>query len=91
LRRPPTSRSSIWARRQLDDTYYYKLLDGGLPVFRTFGNCVTAVKAYMDYWAFVRRAVAVPRRLRSPRRPPREEGAGRRCAGPRCRMRRSRC
>ena len=27
-----------------DDTYYHKLLDGGLPVFRTFGNCVTAVQ-----------------------------------------------
>ena len=23
-----------------DDTYYKRLLDGGLPVFRTFGNCV---------------------------------------------------
>jgi len=47
---------TIWgAPAGTDDTYYYKLLDGGLPVFRTFGNCVTAVKAYMDYWAFVRR------------------------------------
>ena len=47
---------TIWgAPAGTDDTYYYKLLDGGLPVFRTFGNCVTAVKAYMDYWAFARR------------------------------------
>ena len=38
-----------------DDTYYYKLLDGGLPVFRTFGNCVTATRAYFDYWGFARR------------------------------------
>ncbi len=38
-----------------DDHYYYKMLDGGLPVFRTFGNCVDAMKAYFDYWAFVRR------------------------------------
>jgi acyl-CoA synthetase (NDP forming) len=38
-----------------DDHYYYKMLDAGLPVFRTFGNCVDAVKAYFDYWAFVRR------------------------------------
>ena len=38
-----------------DDTYYYKLLDGGLPVFRTFGNCVTAARAYFDYWGFARR------------------------------------
>ncbi|GMU78273.1 MAG: hypothetical protein AMXMBFR46_10680 [Acidimicrobiia bacterium] len=38
-----------------DDHYYHRMLDGGLPVFRTFGNCVRAVKAYFDYWAFVRR------------------------------------
>ena len=38
-----------------DDHYYFKMLDGGLPVFRTFGNCVDAVKAYFDYWEFVRR------------------------------------
>jgi acetate---CoA ligase (ADP-forming) len=35
-----------------DDTFYFRLLDGGLPVFRTFGNCVKAVKAYIDYWKF---------------------------------------
>jgi acetate---CoA ligase (ADP-forming) len=35
-----------------DDTFYFRLLDGGLPVFRTFGNCVKAVKAYVDYWEF---------------------------------------
>ncbi|MBK5289193.1 MAG: acetate--CoA ligase family protein [Acidimicrobiia bacterium] len=35
-----------------DDTYYFRLLDGGLPVFRTFGNCVTATRAYVDYWRF---------------------------------------
>ncbi|MGQ0826640.1 MAG: acetate--CoA ligase family protein [Actinomycetota bacterium] len=35
-----------------DDTYYKRLLDGGLPVFRTFDNCVTAVRAYADYWSF---------------------------------------
>ncbi|MGH9025898.1 MAG: acetate--CoA ligase family protein, partial [Acidimicrobiia bacterium] len=38
-----------------DDTYYRALLDGGLPVFRTFGNCVRSVRAYLDYWAFVGR------------------------------------
>ena len=38
-----------------DDHYYHRMLDGGLAVFRTFGNCVNAVKAYFDYWAFVRR------------------------------------
>ncbi len=35
-----------------DDTYYFHLLDGGLPVFRTFGTCVTTARAYVDYWRF---------------------------------------
>ena len=36
----------IWgAPSGTDDTYYKRLLDGGLPMFRTFDNCVAAVKA----------------------------------------------
>src|SRR3954452_11845918 len=31
------------------------LLKSSLPVFRTFGNCVTAVKAYFDYHGFASR------------------------------------
>jgi len=43
----------VWgAPAGTDDTYYKRLLDGGLPVFRTFNNCVEAVKGYADYWAF---------------------------------------
>src|SRR5262249_2704410 len=38
-----------------DDTYYRKLLDGGLPVFRTFANCVGAIRACVDYAEFARR------------------------------------
>ncbi len=38
-----------------DDTYYFHLLHGGLPVFRTFGNCVTGIRAYVDYWRFAAR------------------------------------
>jgi acyl-CoA synthetase (NDP forming) len=38
-----------------DDTYYKRLLDGGLPTFRTFNNCIAAVKAYADYWTFAAR------------------------------------
>jgi acetate---CoA ligase (ADP-forming) len=46
----------IWgAPPGTDDTYYLRLLDGGLPVFRTFGNCVKALKAYVDYWQFAKR------------------------------------
>jgi acyl-CoA synthetase (NDP forming) len=46
----------IWgAPAGTDDTYPRRLLEGGLPVFRTFSNCVGAVRAYVDYWQFVRR------------------------------------
>jgi acyl-CoA synthetase (NDP forming) len=46
----------IWgAPSGTDDTYYKRLLDGGLPTFRTFNNCVAAVKAYADYWSFAAR------------------------------------
>jgi len=46
----------IWgAPSGTDDTYYKYLLDGGLPVFRTFNNCVKAVKVYADYWTFAAR------------------------------------
>src|SRR5262249_18036743 len=36
-------------------TYYKRLLDGGLPVFRTFGNTVKGVRSYIDYWKFAAR------------------------------------
>jgi acetate---CoA ligase (ADP-forming) len=43
----------VWgAPAGTDDTYYKRLLDGDLPVFRTFHNCVTAVKSYANYWTF---------------------------------------
>ena len=46
----------IWgAPAGTDDTFYFRLLDGGLPVFRTFANCVKAVRAYVDYWEFAAR------------------------------------
>jgi len=46
----------IWgAPPGTDDTYYRRLLDGGLPTFRTFANCVRAVRAYQDYWTFAGR------------------------------------
>lgn len=47
---------AIWgAPPGTDDKYYKRLLDGGLPVFRTFNNCVKAVRAYVDYWQFAAR------------------------------------
>jgi acyl-CoA synthetase (NDP forming) len=34
------------------------LLASHLPVFRTFHNCVQAIKAYIDYWEFAKRHVS---------------------------------
>ncbi|MBM3675645.1 MAG: acetate--CoA ligase family protein [Actinobacteria bacterium] len=46
----------VWgAPAGTDDTYYLRLLEGGLPVFRTFGNTVKALRAYVDYWRFAAR------------------------------------
>jgi len=43
----------VWgAPAGTDDTFYLRLLAGGLPVFRTFGNCVRAVRAYADFRRF---------------------------------------
>jgi acyl-CoA synthetase (NDP forming) len=35
--------------------YRDTLLGSRLPVFRSFGNCVRAARAYFDYWSFVDR------------------------------------
>ena len=54
-----------------DDTYYKRLLDGGLPMFRTFGNCVAGgagLRRLLDVRGALPLAV---RRRRRPRRCPR--------------------
>jgi acyl-CoA synthetase (NDP forming) len=38
-----------------EPAYVDGLLKSRLPVFRTFANCVRAVRAYLDYWSFVER------------------------------------
>jgi acetate---CoA ligase (ADP-forming) len=38
-----------------EPAYVDGLLQSRLPVFRTFANCVRAVRAYVDYWEFVAR------------------------------------
>jgi acyl-CoA synthetase (NDP forming) len=38
-----------------EDAYRKGLLGSNLPVFRTFGNCVTAIRAFLDYHAFTDR------------------------------------
>ncbi|HYF45145.1 MAG TPA: acetate--CoA ligase family protein, partial [Acidimicrobiales bacterium] len=43
----------IWGSPLTDDPAYTDVLvPSGLPVFRTFGNCVGAVRAYFDHHAF---------------------------------------
>jgi acyl-CoA synthetase (NDP forming) len=46
----------IWGSPLTDDPAYTEVLvPSGLPVFRTFGNCVGAVKAHLDHHAFAAR------------------------------------
>ena len=63
----------IWGSPLTDDPAYADVLvPSGLPVFRTFGNCVGAVKAYFDHHEFRARHTspfAKPVRSRSPAAP----------------------
>ena len=63
----------IWGSPLTDDPAYADVLvPSGLPVFRTFGNCVGAVKAYLDHHEFRDRHTspfAMPVRRRSPAAP----------------------
>ena len=62
-----------------DDDYYRRLLDGGLAVFRTFSNCIGAIRAYVDYWQFASRyKSAFPS---APRRPSSAAARARRILG----------
>jgi acyl-CoA synthetase (NDP forming) len=46
----------VWGSPVTDDPAYTEVLvPSGLPVFRTFGNCVGAVRAWLDHHAFVAR------------------------------------
>jgi len=46
----------VWGSPLVDDPAYTEvLLPSGLPVFRTFANCVGAVKAHLDHHAFLAR------------------------------------
>lgn len=59
----------IWGSPLTDDPAYTDVLvPSGLPVFRTFGNCVGAVRAYLDHHEFAARyrsPFAKPARRRS--------------------------
>ncbi len=40
----------VWGSPMFEQDYSHRLAPSGLPVFRTFGNCVRAVQAWFDYW-----------------------------------------
>lgn len=43
----------VWGSPDVSDPVYRDILvPSPLPTFRTFGNCVTAARAYVDHWAF---------------------------------------
>lgn len=59
----------VWGSPIEEEVYRDVLLPSGLPVFRTFGNCVLAARAYFDWHAFRARyssPFAKPVRRRSP-------------------------
>jgi len=60
----------VWGAPTTDDPAYEVLIASNVPVFRTFANCVTAVKAYLGYYDFLadyRSPFAKPVRRRSAR------------------------
>jgi acyl-CoA synthetase (NDP forming) len=40
----------VWGSPLFEDYYSQTLAPGGVPVFRTFRNCVKAARAWFDYW-----------------------------------------
>ena len=42
----------IWGSPVTDDEGYRILVEGRVPMFRSFKGCVAAVKRYVDYWRF---------------------------------------
>ena len=59
----------VWGSPMFEDFYSRRLAPSGLPVFRTFRNCVGAARAWFDYWEVNQRwdsPFAKPVRRRSP-------------------------
>jgi len=43
----------VWGSPDVADPVYRDILvPSAVPTFRTFGNCVTAARAYVDHWSF---------------------------------------
>jgi acetate---CoA ligase (ADP-forming) len=55
----------IWGSPIIDDPGYRLLVEGRVPMFRSFTNCVAGLRRWLDYWRFV-----------DGFEPPRADGAG---------------
>jgi acyl-CoA synthetase (NDP forming) len=42
---------AVWGSPLFEDDYAQVLAPSGVPVFRTFGTCVAAARAWFDHWA----------------------------------------
>jgi acyl-CoA synthetase (NDP forming) len=43
----------IWGSPVVDEDGYRILVEGGVPMFRSFKSCVIAIRRYLDYWSFI--------------------------------------
>ena len=57
----------IWGSPVTDEEGYRILVEGGVPMFRSFRSCVVGLRRYLDYWKFS--ATFEPRAVASPRAP----------------------
>jgi acyl-CoA synthetase (NDP forming) len=55
----------VWGSPTWDDVYVDTLVPAGVPLFRTFGNCVTAAAAWFDHHEFTERHRSAFSRLRA--------------------------
>jgi acyl-CoA synthetase (NDP forming) len=57
----------IWGSPVTDEEGYRILVEGGVPMFRSFRSCVVGLRRYLDYWRFA--STFEPRPAVSPRAP----------------------
>ncbi|HVL33933.1 MAG TPA: acetate--CoA ligase family protein [Actinomycetota bacterium] len=50
----------IWGSPITDDEGYRILIEGRVPMFRSFKGCAAGIKRYLDYWSFQERFDPVP-------------------------------
>jgi acyl-CoA synthetase (NDP forming) len=58
----------IWGSPVTDEEGYRILVEGRVPMFRSFRSCVVALRRYLDYWRF--QAAFEPRPVTPPAVPP---------------------